>query len=239
MLGNNSCGAHSIRWGTTAANTVDRDLLLADGTRLDRVSTLYTAGRLAGPLRAFTERHLAAIRTGLPALPRRTSGYNVDALLPERGGHLARALVGTEGSCVTVLAATVRLVEPPAVRVLAVLGYPDQFRAADATPPLLAHHPPAPEGIAAAPVAPDRAAPGPTAVTDRLRAGGAWLYCEFGGPTEEQARAAARRAVRVAGVPAVVVTDPAGQRAFWRLREEGSGLATRLLDGTEAYPGWE
>src|SRR5262244_3386626 len=150
MLGNNSCGAHSVRWGTTAANTVDLDLLLADGTRLDRVSTLYTAGRLAGPLRAFTERHLAAIRTGLPALPRRTSGYNVDALLPERGGHLARALVGTEGSCVTVLAATVRLVEPPAARVLAVLGYPDQFRAADATPPLLAHHPLALEGIDAA-----------------------------------------------------------------------------------------
>src|SRR5262249_45871102 len=205
MLGNNSCGAHSVRWGTTAANTVDRDLLLADGTRLDRVSTLYTAGRLAGPLRAFTERHLAAIRTGLPPLPRRTSGYNLDALLPERGGHLARALVGTEGSCVTLLAATVRLVEPPAAPGLAVLRSPDGRGAAAAPPPLLAHPPLAVEGIDAALVAAHRVARGPTAVTDRLPAGGAWLYLEFGGPTEEQARAAARRAVRAAGVPAMVV----------------------------------
>src|SRR5262249_13077786 len=122
---------------------------------------------------------------------------------------------------------------------LAVLGYPDQFRAADATPPLLAHHPLAVEGIDAALVAAHRVARGPTAVTDRLPAGGAWLYLEVGGPTEERAGAAARRAVRAAGVPAMVVTNPAGQRAFWRLREEGAGLATRLPDGTEAYPGWE
>jgi FAD/FMN-containing dehydrogenase/Fe-S oxidoreductase len=236
MLGNNSCGAHSVRWGTTADNTVDLDLLLADGTRLDRVSTLDTAGPLAEPLRAFVARHLATIRTGLPALPRRTSGYDLDALLPENGGHLARALVGTEGSCVTVLAATVRLVEPPAARALAILGYPDPFVAADATPPLLAHAPIAVEGIDAGLVAASR---GRNPVTGRLPAGGAWLYCEVAGDTPGQAREAARDLARAAAVPAVVVTDPAEQRAFWRLREEGAGLATRLADGTPAYPGWE
>ncbi len=239
MLGNNSCGAHSVRWGTTGDNTVDLDLLLADGTRLDRVSTLDTAGALAGPLRAFVDRHLATVRTGLPRLPRRTSGYDLDALLPENGANLARALVGTEGSCVTVLAATVRLLEQPAARALAVLGYPDQFAAADATPALLGYGPIAVEGIDSALVAAHRVARGPAAVTDRLPPGGAWLYCELGGPSAAEASTAARDLVRAAGVPSVVVTDPAGQRAFWRLREDGAGLATRLSDGTEAYPGWE
>ena len=45
-----------------------------------------------------------------PRLPRRVSGYNLDELLPERGFHLARALTGSEGTCVTILEATVRLV---------------------------------------------------------------------------------------------------------------------------------
>jgi Fe-S oxidoreductase len=76
-------------------------------------------------------------------------------------------------------------------------------------------------------------------VADRLPPGGAWLYCELGGATPEEAEAAARDLVRAAAVPSIVVTDPAWQRAFWRLREDGAGLATRLSDGTEAYPGWE
>jgi FAD/FMN-containing dehydrogenase/Fe-S oxidoreductase len=253
MLGNNSCGAHSVRYGTTGDSTVDLDVLLADGTRLAALSTVDSAGPLAAPLHAFVRRHLAVLRTGLPELPRRTSGYDLDALLPERGGNLARALVGTEGSCVSVLAATVRLVRPPAARALAVLGYPDPFRAADATPPLLVHHPLAVEGIDAALVAAatgpagragaapaGRAGAGPAGgPRGLLPPGGAWLYCETGGDTAGEASRAARELARAAGVPSLVVTDPAQQRALWRLREDGAGLATRLAGGAEAYPGWE
>ena len=239
MIGNNACGAHSVAWGTTADNVLDLDLLLADGRRLDRVSTVDTAGPLAGPLHDLVQRQLATIRTGLPQLPRRTSGFNLDALLPERGGNLAGALVGTEGTCTVVLGATVRLVEAPAARVLAVLGYPDQFAAADAAPGLLPLSPLAVEGVDAALVAAYRSVRGPGPVTQRLPAGGGWLYCETGGPDADTARQRAAELVAAAGVPALVVTDPAEQRAFWKLREDGAGLATRLPDGTEAYPGWE
>jgi FAD/FMN-containing dehydrogenase/Fe-S oxidoreductase len=239
MIGNNACGAHSVAWGTTADNVVDLDLLLADGTRLDLVSTVDTAGPLAAPVRELVQRHLGTIRTGLPRLRRRTSGFNLDALLPERGGSLAGALVGTEGTCAVVLGATVRLVQAPAARALAVLGYPDQFAAADAAPDLLPLHPLAVEGVDAALVAAHRSVRGPSPATDRLPAGAGWLYCEVGGPDAGAARQRAQELAAAAGVPALVVTDPAEQRAFWRLREEGAGLATRLPDGTEAYPGWE
>ena len=239
MLGNNSCGAHSVAWGTTGDNTLDLDLLLADGTVLSGVSTIDTAGALAARLNAYVQRNLAPLRTGLPRLARRTSGYDVDALLPERGANLARALVGTEGSCALILGATVKLVRTPAAWALAILGYPDPFAAADATPALLPYQPLAVEGMDAELIAAHRAARGPSPVTAMLPAGGAWLFCEVGGDSPAAAGEAARELAAAAGVPHLVVTDPARQRAFWGIREAGAGLATRLADGTEAYPGWE
>jgi len=238
MIGNNACGAHSVAWGTTADNVVALEVLLTDGTRLE-VTDTADAGPLTERLHDFTRRHLATLRTGFPQFGRRVSGYALDALLPERGRQLARALVGTEGTCVTLLSATVRLVEAPAARVLVVLGYPDAFVAADAAPTLLPHGPLTVESVDVTLVAAHRAAKGPSPVTDRLPEGGAWLYCEVGGSNAEEARERAHELVRAAAVPALVLTEPAEQRAFWRLREEGAGLATRLPDGSEAYPGWE
>src|SRR6185369_2131577 len=66
--------------------------------------------------------------------PRRVSGYNLDELLPENGVHVARALVGTEGTCVTVLEATLRLVPWPRARSLLVLGFEDVYAAGDHVP---------------------------------------------------------------------------------------------------------
>ena len=80
-------------------------------------------------------------RTKFPHIPRRVSGYNLDELLPENGFNVARALVGTEGTCVTVLEATLNLVHSPPVRTLLVLGYPDVYAAADHVPEILAVRP--------------------------------------------------------------------------------------------------
>ena len=64
-------------------------------------------------------------------IPRRVSGFNLPALLPEQGFNVAKALVGTEGTCVLVLEAKTKLVDNPPVRSLLVFGYPDIFAAAD------------------------------------------------------------------------------------------------------------
>src|SRR5205814_981750 len=78
------------------------------------------------------------IRARFPKIPRRVSGYSLDQLLPENGFHVARALVGSEGTCVTILEATVRLVPSPPARTLVVLGYGDIYQAADHVPEILA-----------------------------------------------------------------------------------------------------
>ncbi|MFJ6011211.1 FAD-binding and (Fe-S)-binding domain-containing protein [Streptomyces sp. NPDC092952] len=228
MIGNNSCGAHSVAWGTTADQV--RELTVA---RYGGDVLRLAPGMVPAPLDALTalvRENLALLRTGYPDLPRRISGYALDALLPERGTDPVRAFCGSEGTLGVVTEATVRLVEAPAARALAVLGYPDESAAAEAAPGLLPHHPLTVEGMAADLVR------GPAG----LPCGAAWLFVETGGTTPAEARAHAERVVRAAdALDAAVVTDPAGQRALWRIREHAAGTATRTPDGTEAWPGWE
>ncbi|PKV86390.1 FAD-binding and (Fe-S)-binding domain-containing protein [Streptomyces sp. TLI_146] len=228
MIGNNACGSHSVAYGTTADNVHALAVVSGAGEAL-RLGQGW-AGAPAG-LRDFTERHLAALRTGYPQdLPRRISGYAMDALLPERGTDLARAFCGSEGTLGVLTEATVRLVEMPVARALAVLGYPDESAAAEAAPALLAYGPLTVEGMAADLVRDGAGLP----------RGGAWLFVETGGATPAEAQARARELVRTAApLDAAVVTDPAGQRSLWRVREDAAGTATRMPDGTEAWPGWE
>ncbi|MFK0151323.1 FAD-binding and (Fe-S)-binding domain-containing protein [Streptomyces sp. NPDC090493] len=227
MIGNNSCGSHSVAWGTTADNVRELDVLTARGRRL-RPGRDW-AGAPEG-LRQFVEGELAWLRTGFPDLPRRISGYALDALLPEKGADVARSFCGSEGTLGILTEATVRLVDAPRARALAVLGYADESAAAEAAAGLLPYGPLTVEGMAADLV------PSPAG----LPRGGAWLFVETGGETAAEARARAETIVRAADVlDALVVTDTAGQRALWRVREDASGTATRMPDGSEAWPGWE
>ncbi|MFJ2559025.1 MULTISPECIES: FAD-binding and (Fe-S)-binding domain-containing protein [unclassified Streptomyces] len=249
MIGNNSCGSHSVAWGTTADNVHELSVLTYGGEALrlgrgwgpDAGSGMGSGmgsgtgsppmtGAPAG-LRALVDRNLALLRTGFPAaMPRRISGYALDALLPENGTDLARAFCGSEGTLGVVTEATVRLVESPAARALAVLGYPDESAAAEAAAGLLPYGPLTVEGMAE-----DLVRGG-----HDLPRGGAWLFVETGGTTSAEARARAEEIVRVAdALDGAVVTDPAGQRALWRVREDAAGTATRMPDGSEAWPGWE
>ncbi|MEU0217178.1 FAD-binding and (Fe-S)-binding domain-containing protein, partial [Streptomyces sp. NPDC006265] len=227
MIGNNSCGSHSVAWGTTADSVRELDVVTAPGERL-RLGRDW-AGAPEG-LRAVAEGELARLRTGFPELPRRISGYALDALLPERGADVARSFCGSEGTLGVLTEAVVGLVEAPHARALAVLAYTDEGAAAEAAAGLLPFGPLTVEGMAADLV------PSPAA----LPRGGAWLFVETGGESAAEARARAEAIVRAADVvDALVVTDPAGQRALWRIREDASGTATRMPDGTEAWPGWE
>ncbi|MEV7726559.1 FAD-binding and (Fe-S)-binding domain-containing protein [Streptomyces sp. NPDC087917] len=227
MIGNNACGAHSVAWGTTADNVTELAVTTYGGTH-HRLGTGW-AGAPAG-LRELIAGNLAVLRTGMvpgvaDGFSRRISGYGgLDALLPERGVGLARAFCGSEGTLGVVTEAVVRLVELPAAPVLVVLGYADESAAADAAAGLLPYGPLTVEGMAADLV---RGATG-------LPRGGAWLFVEM--PDEGAGRALLRAAD---ALDATLLTDPAGQRALWRIREDAAGTATRTPDGSMAWPGWE
>ncbi|MFF8984233.1 FAD-binding and (Fe-S)-binding domain-containing protein [Streptomyces globisporus] len=244
MIGNNSCGAHSVAWGTTADNVRGLSVVRYGGQalRLEQGSGTGPAGvgahgagasHVPRGVSELVASHLALLRTGYPDLPRRISGYALDALLPEHPGgpDPVRAFCGSEGTLGVVTEATVRLVESPPARALAVLGYADESAAAEAAPGFLPYGPLTVEGMAADLV---------TEPAGLLPRGAAWLFVETGGATPAEARAHAERVLRAAdAVDGAVVTDPAGQRALWRIREDAAGTATRMPDGSEAWPGWE
>ena len=158
MIGNNSCGAHSVQYGKTVDNLIELDALLYDGTRMrlgansgEQIErTIAQGGRIGeiyAQLAALRDRHAERIRGGFPHLPRRVSGYNLDELLPEKGFHLARAVTGSEGTLALTLSAIVQLVERPRHRALLVMGFADMYQAADQVPWILEHRPQALEGF--------------------------------------------------------------------------------------------
>src|SRR5947209_15180290 len=136
MIGNNSCGVHSVMAGRTADNVRELDILTYDGLRLrvgptseDQLRSIVAAGGRRGEiyrrLDELRQRYAGLIRERYPHIPRRVSGYNLDELLPEKGCNIARALVGSEGTCVTVLKAGLRLVHSPPKRALVIIGFSD------------------------------------------------------------------------------------------------------------------
>src|SRR5205807_10125623 len=140
--GNKSCGTHSLLGGKTVDKVEELRILLYDGTQLTVGPTPESdldlivregdrRGEIYSKLRTIRDQYGDLIRAKFPQIPRRVSGYNLDELLPERGFNVARALVGTESTCVLVLNATVRLVPSPPRRVLLVISYPDIFLAGD------------------------------------------------------------------------------------------------------------
>jgi FAD/FMN-containing dehydrogenase len=191
MIGNNSCGVHSVVAGLTADVVDELDILTVDGLRLTASRTSDASfemirweggrrGEIYGALRALRDRHADEIRARYPRIPRRVSGYNLDALLPEYGFDVARALVGSEGTCVTVLEATVRLIDRPRARALAVLGYRDIYAAADDVMRVLEAKPIGLEAIDDVVVGNLKNKAKLTREIALLPEGDAWLLIEFG-----------------------------------------------------------
>ncbi|MDQ3914473.1 MAG: FAD-binding oxidoreductase [Actinomycetota bacterium] len=255
MIGNNSCGIHSLMGGKTAENVVALDVLTYDGTELHvaRTSEAEVAGIVKeGGRRAGIYRDLSSlageygdlIRARYPDIPRRVSGYNLDQLLPENGLDVARALVGSESTCVLVLQATVRLVPSPPQRVLLVLGYPDVYRAADHVQDVLAYEPIGLEGIDDRLVHFMHKKGLHREDVELLPEGGGWLLAEFGGDTRAEASDRANDLVqdlrRQAAAPSTkLFDDPDEERMVWEIRESGLG-ATAVVPGEPVtWEGWE
>ncbi len=238
MIGNNACGPHALSMGRTADNT--RSLKVVDGTgRVFEAGAGAQAVAQVPGLDGLVAQHLALIRTEFGRLFRQVSGYSAEHLLPENGRDLAKFLVGSEGTLVTVLEATVDLVPLPKDPVLLALGYADMAAAADAVPALLAHNPLAVEGLDSRLIDILRRHRGPESIPP-LPEGNGWLMALVGGADAKEARANAEALAADAGTQHVQVVPAGAQaQALWQIRADGAGLATRTAAGEPAWPGWE
>ncbi|SJM50521.1 FAD-binding and (Fe-S)-binding domain-containing protein [Gulosibacter sp. 10] len=235
MIGNNACGSHSLRFGRTADNIVDLDVIDGLGRR-------YTASddlSVVPGLQEFTMEQLATIRLEFGRFGRQVSGYALEALLPENGHSLAKTIVGSEGTLGIVLGATVDLVDIPSSPVTIALGYPSMVAAADDVPALLDQRPGAIEGLDARLVDAVRRHHGAEAVA-ALPEGAGWLLIEMPGEDEVDALDRAHRLVAAsAAISSTIIPDAAAARPLWRVREDGVGLASRTQSDEQCWPGFE
>jgi FAD/FMN-containing dehydrogenase/Fe-S oxidoreductase len=259
MIGNNSCGVHSLMGlgtGRTSDQVHELEILLYDGTRMtvgatsdEELEQIIRAGGRKGEiyaqLKSLRDRYADEIRRRYPKnLPRRVSGYNLDDLLPERGFHVARALSGTEGTCVTVLEASLHLVHSPAVKSLLVLGYPDVYSAGDHINEIMQFGPTGLEGLDDILVA-DMKKKGihPKDIT-LLPPGGGWLLVEFGGESKKEADDKAHQVMEhlkgAKDAPSMKLFDNESEEEhLWKVRESGLGATARIPGEKDAWEGWE
>jgi Fe-S oxidoreductase len=200
-------------------------------------------GEIYATLKSIADRYGNLVRERYPNIPRRVSGYNLNYLLPENGFHVARALVGSEGTCVSVLEATCRLVESPPERTLLVAAYPDIYQAADHVPEIMAHAPIGLEGIDDLLVEYTRRRGINPEGLALLPPGGGWLLVEFGGQTQAEAEAQATGLMNVLSrasvVPNIHVCNRAEAKDVWTVRESSLGVISHVPGEPLSWEGWE
>lgn len=256
MIGNNSCGASAQAYGKTVDNVRRLEILTYDGLRTwvgpaseaERARIAAEGGRRAeiyAGLDRIARTYLAEIRRGYPKIPRRVSGYNLDSLLPENGFDVARALVGSEGTLVTVLRAELDLVPVPPYQSILVLGYADICAAADDVPRLLEHCEPsqleALDGRMAQLMREEGAYLDSLAV---LPEGDSWLLLQYSGDSQEDVDGQAHALLRALGrteqdADVAFSDDPGREQRMLRAREAGLGVTARPPDDRETWEGWE
>ncbi len=260
MIGNDSCGVHSVlaAFAGEGARTADQieelEIVTYDGLRLrvgrtseEELERIVAEGgrrgQIYGGLKSLAERYAGRIRERFPDIPRRVSGYNLPYLLPEKGFHVARALVGSESTCVTVLEATVALLPRPKARTLVLAGFASVFAAADSVPEVLKFRPIGLEGMD------DRLVNDMKSVglhpqdMNLLPEGAGWLLIEFGGDSKKESDAKGREVIealkRHGAVDARLYDDAREEREVWEVRESGLGATAHVPQKPLTWEGWE
>ncbi len=259
MIGNNSCGATAQAYGKTVDNVRRLEILTYGGLRTwvgpltdDEYAAAASAGDdRAGMLRQvrdLRDRYAQDVRGRYPQIPRRVSGYNLDSLLPEYGFDLARALVGSEGTLVTVLRAELALVPRPPAHTLVVLGYPDIVAAARAAPVVARHRPEQLEGLDDRLIGFERARRMSAGGLGLLPGGGGggegWLMVIFGGDTRQDADAKAQALLdELRGTEHEPThrfyDDDEHERELDDVREVALGATARVPAMPDTWEGWE
>jgi Fe-S oxidoreductase/FAD/FMN-containing dehydrogenase len=234
--------------GKTVDNVIELRILLYDGTQMTVGATESEAGldsiialggdrgAIFSKLRDIRDRYAGLIREKYPNIPRRVSGYNLDQLLPENGFNVAKSLVGTEGTCMIVLEAKLRLIQSPQHRSLVCLGYRDTFSAADHVPEILPLRPIGLEGFEGSIVDGLKKKNAPH--LELIPEGRGFLLVEFGSNDPGEADEAARQLIgqlkRSDDPPNTRLYTKAEARHVWKLRESGPPAAA-----PGAPPEWE
>ncbi len=258
MIGNNSCGTHSVMVGKTVDNAIELDVLTYDGLRM-RVGKTPEAvlreiiagggrrGQIYRDLLSLRDKYADLVRKRFPKIPRRVSGYNLDQLLPENGFNVAGALVGTESTCALTLQAWLQLHDPPKVKTMVVLGYESIPRGAHDVPFILTFNPIAVEFFSGN-VLRNIDMHGLHFSGRKMLPGGThFVIVEFGSQTGAEAKERARAfktAMQQRGTAAgyAEFENKEDEESVWEIRRHSAGTSRMGISvgvGTPGWPNWE
>ncbi|HXS96175.1 MAG TPA: FAD-binding and (Fe-S)-binding domain-containing protein [Candidatus Limnocylindrales bacterium] len=255
MIGNNSCGAHALMNGKTSENIEELEIITYEGHQM-RVGRTTEAqleeiirgggprGEIYAKLKALRDKYAGEVRARYPKIPRRVSGYNIDKLLPEAGFHVAQALVGSESTLITVLAAKTTLIHNPAARSMLVLGYKDVFEAGEHIMEVLEHQPIGLEGLDGKFIRGMRKKRLLLQDLNMMPPGDGWLLCEFGGDSlkeaDQKAHELRERMQKMKHAPTCkLYSDINKEHMIWKVRESGLGATAHVPGEKENWEGWE
>ncbi len=261
MVGNNSCGINSLLAANhgnglrTSDNIASAEVLTYEGAILklgdfgedditDAISKGGPRAEIYRKLKTLRDDYAELIRQRFPRIPRRVSGFNLDDLLPENHPNVARAIAGSEGTCVVLLSVTLKLVARPKARTLLVLGYPDAVDAGGHVTDILPFKPIGLEGIDRALVDMMKSHHMHGDAVSLLPEGGGWLLVEFGGDTKDDCDAQAHRVMDALkgkdDAPSMKLYDnDQDTQKVWEAREAGLGATAFVPGQKDTWPGWE
>ena len=258
MIGNNSAGARSLKYGKVVDHVRALDVVLADGTRatlgpvspaeLDALcSRGDRIGRLHASVRATVDQHRGAIVAKFPKILRRVSGYNLDEFvpgLPVRAPgwvddpwafNLAKLVVGSEGTLATITGAEIKVVPIPPAQGLVILSFATIPAALDRLAEIISTGPAAVEMVDKMML--DLAASNPDYARSLSFAQGrpaavlaAQFYADSAAELADRAHDLARRFEGQHGVLGVRQSlTESGKDDFWKIRKAGVSLLMGMV----------
>jgi FAD/FMN-containing dehydrogenase/Fe-S oxidoreductase len=239
MVGNNSCGARSIRYGNTVHNVHTVDAIMANGERWHFGEVPADLAQLNGnpdyrclveQLRSIATREVDEIAARWPKLLRRVGGYNIDSIAAD-GHNMAHMLVGSEGTLAFFTTIELALQPIPTHKVLAVCHFPTFYQAMDATRHIVKLDPAAVELVDRTMIDLSREISTFRPTVERFVRGEpeALLLVEFAGDQLDEQTRSLKALEELMGTLGfadriIAITDPAFQRAVWEVRKAGLNI---------------
>lgn len=250
MIGNNSCGAHSIIYGKTIDHVLDLNVVLSNGEKTafspvgdreygEKVKQGGIEGGIYDNIRRIAHENRDEIDARYPKIMRRVGGYNLDEFVGDGPFDLCKMIVGSEGTLVAVTEAKVNLVSLPSFAALTICHFSDMIESMRATVEIIKTGPAAVELVDRTIL--DLAKIAPEAARQRTFIEGdpeAILAVEYYGETEAEvvdkmdALEALLRENNL-GYAFVRAMTPAEQANVWGVRKAGLGLLMGMKGDTK------
>lgn len=251
MLANNAAGSRSLRFGTMADHTEAVELILASSEKLHfksineqeyqrKCQQQNTEGHIYREIDRIQNEYRQDIEAHFPKIPRRVSGYNLDALLKPGPLNLSRLIAGSEGSLGIATEITVKICKKPKITGLCILLFEDMIEGMKSIETLLKHNPMAIEMIDHHIIEMAERSPSMRGKLDWLTGKPEAIFAaEFEGEnpkdlSEKLSRFANDMVMRKIGYGHTVLIDPTKMSHLWEVRKSGLGLLLSKRDYSRA-----